>query len=473
MDRLGTDQVLGVGNALVSGDGSVTFVMQGDGNAVLYRTRDYRPLWSSDTAGRPVTCVCMQGDGNLVAYADDGHAWWASGTDGHPGAWVVLQDDGNLVVYDAAGAALWASDTVQVRRSGRVAGFLPSTHAPLFANGPWPTGTNLSLSIIGLPPVTIDATSMGLCGGMSFLTRDIVESGAPQLRGRTASAVPVPLAQHLLGRLISSFLGAGVIPRWLQTTAALDHDTVVWGQGLFGQSIAETTGIMSEIDAGRLCPIGLVLVHSYAAWDVFGNHVVLVWGYDLDGELLTLHTYDCNRPGRDDIVITLDVSAPSPAKPISTNGTDGETAGRVRGFFRLPYEHADPSPAYIDDATVAVGLVPTAPMPRGSYASVAVDATNTGSTTWTPAAGYRLGSQEPQDNTDWGTNRVELPAGPVDPGQSIRFAFPIRGDGAGGVAFAWQLVRESVHWFGRPCATVTIEVDSPVQAPAAVGPLPV
>jgi len=87
MDRLTADQVLGAGSSLASDDGSFTFV--------------------------------MQGDGNLVAYSADGHAWWASGTDGHPGAWVVLQNDGNLVVYDAAGSSPWASNTVQARRSDR------------------------------------------------------------------------------------------------------------------------------------------------------------------------------------------------------------------------------------------------------------------------------------------------------------------------------------------------------------------
>lgn len=140
---------------------------------------------------------------------------------------VVLQDDGNLVVYDATGPALWASNTVEARRSGRVADFLPTTSAPRFANGPWPTGTKLSLSVMGLPPVSIDATAMGLCGAMSFLTRDIVESGTPQPRGRVASAVSVPVAQHLLSRLIDSFAGVGVVARWVQSTAGLDHDTVV------------------------------------------------------------------------------------------------------------------------------------------------------------------------------------------------------------------------------------------------------
>ena len=458
MDRLGVDQQLTTGGTLTAANGTVTLVMQSDGNAVLYRARDGRALWASATNGRPVVRFVMQGDGNLVAYGSDGHAWWASGTDGHPGSTAVLQDDGNLVVYDSGGTPRWASNTVQVRRTGRVAGFRPSTHAPLFANGPWPAGTQLSISILGFPSVNIDVTKMGLCGGMSFLTRDIVESGTPQLRGTSASSIPISVAQHILNRLIQSFGGAGVVPRWLSMTSALDHDTVFRGSGDFHQSVNECGAIMADIDAGRLCPIGLVLTESFAPWDVFKNHVVLVWGYDVDGEQLTLHTYDCNKPGRDDIVITLDIDSPTPAKPITTNGTDGDVAGRVRGFFRLPYQHADPSPAYVDDASVSIAAALPTPIAAGATAVVAVDATNTGSTTWTQGGGYRLGSQSPQDNTTWGTNRLELPFGPVDPGRTVRFGYAATAPGAGRYGFAWQMVRESVHWFGHPTGTVTVEV---------------
>jgi len=80
---------------------------------VLYRTQFGRPLWASNTEGKPVTHVIMQADGNLVAYSADGIAYWATGTQGHPGSRAVLQDDGNVVVYDAGNNALWASNTVQ------------------------------------------------------------------------------------------------------------------------------------------------------------------------------------------------------------------------------------------------------------------------------------------------------------------------------------------------------------------------
>ncbi|GAA0984093.1 hypothetical protein GCM10009555_057190 [Acrocarpospora macrocephala] len=461
MDRLTADQELNVGAELVSGNGRVRLVMQGDGNLVLYRVDDGHPLWDTGTWGGPVTRAVMQGDGNFVLYDDSGQAHWASGTDGNLGAWLCLQNDGNLVVYGTAGNPLWATNTVRYFGPAAVPGFLPSTRAPLFANGPWPPGTALPVSILGLPPVSIDVTRMGLCGGMSFLARDIHESGTPQLKGRDSSAIPAPLARHILARLIRSFNGPPVVSRWLADTQALDHDTLVWGHGLFHRTYNEIPGIISDIDNGVLCPIGLVLVHSYAPWDVFQNHVVLVWGYEQHGHLLTLRTYDCNHPNRDDIVLQIDISSPTPAKTITTNGTSGPDPGQIRGFFRIPYEHADPTPAYIDDGSVVASPLPPANLPAGAHTHVTMRATNTGSTTWTPDLGYRLGSQSPQDNTTWGLGRVELPVPEIRPGSTATFQFDVTATATAGVhEFSWQMVREGVHWFGHASPPVRIAVGS-------------
>jgi hypothetical protein len=341
-----------------------------------------------------------------------------------------------------------------------VAGFLPSQNTPLFRNSPWPAGTALTISVPGLPAVSIDATRMGLCGGMTFLARDIFESGAPQLRGRDSSRIPVPVALHLQHRLLQSFGDGSVVLRWLSATRALDHDTAFWGRGLFGQTVAECSAIMTDIDAGLLCPIGIVLAQSWKPWDVFESHVVLVWGYELVGDALTLHTYDSNFPGRDDIVLRLDISASTPAKPITTNGTAGPRPDTIRGFFRLPYSHADPAPAYVDDAAVSVAVAPPAQLAAGATAPVIVTAMNRGSTTWTPELGYRLGSQAPQDNTTWGTGRVELP-GPVEPQDSVSFAFDVTAPvAAGSHAFCWRMVREGVRWFGAATPVLPIDVGS-------------
>jgi hypothetical protein len=91
--------------------GQYRFVMQDDGNLVLYLASG-RALWSSGTAGHPGSRAVMQGDGNLVVYSPSDEALWNSQTAGHPNARLVLQDDGNVVIYDGT-KPLWNSATVQ------------------------------------------------------------------------------------------------------------------------------------------------------------------------------------------------------------------------------------------------------------------------------------------------------------------------------------------------------------------------
>ena len=94
-------------------------------------------------------------------------------------------------------------------------------------------------------------------------------------------------------------------------------------------------------------------------------------------------------------------------------------------------------------------------MALGAQASVRLSAANKGSTTWTAAQAYRLGSQAPRDNTNWGTNRIQLQQASVDPEQSATFQFEVTAPAVAGVyGFSWQMVRELVHWFGQPSPEV-------------------
>jgi hypothetical protein len=383
--------------------------------------------------------------------------------------WRVITYCSQLFHVSAPGGCaqpdIWSSPV------SRVPGFSPSLNAPLFANAriadPWPAGTSFTL-IPGLPQISIDTTVMGFCGGMSFLTRDIFEAGTAQLRGRVTHEIPLALAQLIQSRLVDSFLGPGTVANWLAFTRALDHDTVAWGPGAFGRTVGECMAVMADIDAGMLCPIGVVLTQSLLPEAVFDNHAELVWGYDLDGHQLTLHVYDCNAPGGDEITITLDISSPTPAKTISTNGTNSQGTvgpGTIRGFFRLPYTHKDPSGAYIDDAVAGILVPPPAQMTPRSQALVEVTALNIGSTSWTSRENYKLGSQAPQDNVIWGTGRVELSEDRVDPQGTASFVFHVTAPvAAADEQFCWQMLRENLHWFGlaSPAVLVGVGSDSPL-----------
>jgi hypothetical protein len=341
-----------------------------------------------------------------------------------------------------------------------VSRFLPSQSAPLFHNGPWPAGLDLRISLAGLPAVSIDVTQMGLCGGMSFLARDIHESGTPQLRATSSRSIPLPLGRHILARLLDSFVGPGVIPYWIHATQELDHGTWFWGKGLYAETVDAARQVMRYVGAGGLVPIGVVLAQSAWPWDVFQNHVELVYGYDLVDTALTLHVYDSNYEGSDNVTITLDVGSSAPARPILTNGTSMPgRSGYIRGFFVLPYQRKDPSPAYVDDGQVTfAGPVPTSVTP-GETVNLSVTIDNSGSTTFDPGQGYRLGTQSPPDNTDWGTTRFELSES-VDPGRVSTQAVSVRAPLTGSPTLQLQMLRESVHWFGQPTEPVTVTVST-------------
>jgi hypothetical protein len=91
-----------------SADGRYRFVMQQDGNLVLYGPSG--PLWASNTVGRGATRAVMQGDGNLVLYTSTGKPVWASNTELHYHAYLVVQNDGNVVIYEGS-KPLWATGT--------------------------------------------------------------------------------------------------------------------------------------------------------------------------------------------------------------------------------------------------------------------------------------------------------------------------------------------------------------------------
>lgn len=103
-------QALYRGQSLYSNDGRASFIMQHDGNAVLYLF-DGRSPWGSSSDGTDATHIVMQEDGNLVVYNEGGHPYWDSGTWGNPGAYFILQDDGNGVVYNNQGQWLWDTAT--------------------------------------------------------------------------------------------------------------------------------------------------------------------------------------------------------------------------------------------------------------------------------------------------------------------------------------------------------------------------
>ncbi|WP_157837029.1 hypothetical protein [Geminisphaera colitermitum] len=93
--------------------------------------------------------------------------------------------------------------------------------------------------------------------------------------------------------------------------------------------------------------------------------------------------------------------------------------------------------------------VPTELSP-GEPRQVSVVLNNAGGNTWTSAAGYKLGSQSPTDNTRWNLSRVTLPA-TVQPGQNVTFTFNITAPFVADThSFQWGMLQDGgAGWFGN------------------------
>jgi len=123
------------------------------------------------------------------------------------------------------------------------------------------------------------------------------------------------------------------------------------------------------------------------------------------------------------------------------------------------------APAFAADGAsfVSQSGIP-ATMTVGEQRTVTVTMKNTGTTTWTRTGGYKLGSQNPQDNFTWGLNRVWLSSSEsIAPGQQKSFTFTITAPlTPGSYNFQWRMVHELVAWFGQYSANQVIQVTAAV-----------
>jgi uncharacterized membrane protein len=112
-----------------------------------------------------------------------------------------------------------------------------------------------------------------------------------------------------------------------------------------------------------------------------------------------------------------------------------------------------------NDAAFVSQTVPTT-MTAGQTYSVGVTMRNSGTTTWN-TSNYKLGSQNPQDNSTWGLNRVNLPSS-VAPGGQVTFTFTVTAPStAGTYNFQWKMLQDSTGYFGTASTNAAVSVTSP------------
>lgn len=102
-------------------------------------------------------------------------------------------------------------------------------------------------------------------------------------------------------------------------------------------------------------------------------------------------------------------------------------------------------------------------MVAGKALPVVVRMKNVGTEVWARARGMRLGAISPQDNTSFGTARVELERD-VRPGETAEFRFEAVPPQQGRYTFHWRMVWEGVRWFGAQSEPVVVDVAPPEAA---------
>ena len=194
--------------------------------------------------------------------------------------------------------------------------------------------------------------SKGLCGGMVYSALDYFTAGLelPEIPetdlSKFHSPVQGPVFDYLGKRLFNSFdIPAGVwnyielmrpdYPDYQthsKSAASLTPRNRAWR--LIRQ---EWPRIKARLDIGLPCPLGLVRIKSKDLKELGKNHQVLAYGYDLNGDELTLFIYDPNCSKRDDL--TLKVNIGNPERPLSIKFWDNHP---VYCFFLTRYSFSLP-----------------------------------------------------------------------------------------------------------------------------------
>ncbi|MEX2370621.1 MAG: T9SS type A sorting domain-containing protein, partial [Bacteroidales bacterium] len=103
----------------------------------------------------------------------------------------------------------------------------------------------------------------------------------------------------------------------------------------------------------------------------------------------------------------------------------------------------------VNEASFVSQFIP--PLTPGEDATVQLTMRNTGTTSWTKARGYGLGSQYPPDNKTWGLALVDMAASDsILPGEEKTFYFEITAPATDDAYdFQWQMMQADSGWFGE------------------------
>lgn len=191
--------------------------------------------------------------------------------------------------------------------------------------------------------IDLEQASTGLAGGLVFAAADYFLAGRPIPASKISTASTV-LHDYLFKRQIDSFNLPGGFEKYLEYMNPKYPDAQssqllrLSAKGRAWVMIKEEwPKIQKKIDTGQPCPLGLVQVKSTNLRQMARNRPVLVYGYELKNDRLTLHLYEPNYPDFDQITLSLDIA--QPGQPVEVTFSTGEP---VYCFFTLEYQAAPP-----------------------------------------------------------------------------------------------------------------------------------
>jgi hypothetical protein len=219
--------------------------------------------------------------------------------------------------------------------------YLPSRNGFHFPNN-WPS---IHITSITLPDpfgdIAVGNASWGLCGGMSFASRDYFEAGigAPLQRANPTGEGD-PLFDYIVRRLAQS-LNLNDIADFVKFSDPVypDTDDPTLGDGRnWMMAHVAWPQIRNVINGGHPCPIGIVIGNLPDVTHI--GHQVCAYAYQLRNQVLTLWVYDPNSPDRDDITISLDISRTD--QRLFDVRSDVNVGHRIICFFTQSYEQRAP-----------------------------------------------------------------------------------------------------------------------------------
>ena len=230
----------------------------------------------------------------------------------------------------------------------RVPDFTPGHCGLAFANS-FPSQPDVSVRVPVYGSVNIGDASNGVCGGMVFTVLDLRTFARPAFPDTEPPPADSPLFHYIVRRLIDSWdIPNGVLKylSWMNTGDGDQSLLSITRRGVWRRTLVdEWPKVQAALDAGQLCPLGLVTVESRNPGDLGHNHQVLAYGYDLDGTDLRLLILDPNVPRRE-IELGVDISDERGETTVSYGTVDPPdwSDASVVCFFAYPYAAREPAP---------------------------------------------------------------------------------------------------------------------------------